>query len=79
MHLENIHQAKTHLSKLIAQAINGEEVIICKSGQPLVKLVPVEQKSKKRNPGLLKGQIKISDDFNVFPKKLLSFFKEEKE
>jgi len=46
MHQVNIHEAKTHLSKLIQEAINGEEVTIAKSNKPMVKLVPLHQEKK---------------------------------
>lgn len=60
----NIHHAKTHLSKLIQQAEDGEEVIIARAGKPAVKLVPVAKKSKRRIIGSARGKIWISDDFN---------------
>lgn len=60
----NIHQAKTHFSKLIDAALHGEEVIIAKSGKPVVRLVPVVPTKLKRKPGSLKGRIKIANDFD---------------
>lgn len=59
-----IHQAKTHLSKLIQDVINGEEVIIAKGSKPLVKLVMIESPPSKRKIGSLKDKIKIADDFD---------------
>jgi len=59
----NIHEAKSHLSSLIAAAVNGKEVVIAKAGTPVVRLVAVETKPKLRF-GIMKGQIKIADDFN---------------
>jgi prevent-host-death family protein len=61
----NIHHAKTHLSKLIQQAEDGEEVIIARAGEPAVKLVPVaKEKGKRRHIlGSAVGKIWISDDF----------------
>lgn len=64
METVNIHYAKTHLSKLIEAVLNGEEVIIAKSGEPKVKLVPIQEKKKKRKPGFLKGQIWLADDWD---------------
>ncbi|HZD49431.1 MAG TPA: type II toxin-antitoxin system Phd/YefM family antitoxin [Silvibacterium sp.] len=61
----NIHHAKTHLSKLIAQAENGEEVIIARNGKPVVKLVPVAPVKRKSLLGALKGKFTISDDFHL--------------
>lgn len=60
----NIHDAKTHLSELLAQALQGEEIIIAKANKPLVKLVPVEPPKKKRKFGLYKGKIWVSKDFD---------------
>ena len=61
----NIHHAKTHLSKLIAQAESGEEVIIARNGKPVVKLVPVTEKPRMRSIlGAGIGKIWISPDFD---------------
>jgi prevent-host-death family protein len=57
-----VHEAKTHLSRLIADALAGKEVIIARGNQPAVKLVPVEQKPK-RMPGTLKGKINLGPEF----------------
>ncbi len=72
----NMHEAKTNLSKLIQQALDGEEVIIAKNGTPLVKLVPCEpEKTKLRPPpGLWKGQIWIADDFDETPQDIIDMF-----
>ena len=61
----NIHEAKTHLSRLIAQAARGETVIIAKAGKPLVKLVPVDAPAKRSRIGFMKGEIKVPDDFDT--------------
>ena len=56
----NIHQAKTHLSRLVEQAAKGEEIVIAKAGRPVVKLVPIAKPgARKRKPGALKGMIKL--------------------
>ena len=65
MAIVNIHEAKTHFSKLVDKAMNGEEVIIGKSGKPVVKLIAIQGKKPKRVPGALKGKIIISDDFDA--------------
>jgi len=57
-----IHEAKTNLSKLIPAVLAGEEVIVTKSGQPLIKLVPVEEDSGDRPLGLYRGKVKIHGD-----------------
>lgn len=64
MQLVNIYQAKTQLSQLIQQAQQGQDVIIAKAGKPVVKVIPYTTKTKNRKPGLLKGQITISPDFD---------------
>jgi len=65
MHQINIHEAKTNLSKLIQEALNGEEVIIAKGNKPVVKLVPLQQQKVKRQLGLAKGKITMTDDFDA--------------
>jgi len=64
MSLVNIHEAKTHLSRLIKKVINGEEVIIAKGNKPLVKLVSIEKNKPVRKIGSAKGLIIISKDFD---------------
>jgi len=61
-----VHEAKTHLSKLLDKVLAGEEVVITRSGEPLVKLVPVQRK-KKPNFGFARGQVEIADDFDEIP------------
>jgi prevent-host-death family protein len=61
----NIHQAKTHLSRLVEQAARGEPVIIAKAGKPMVKLVPVDQPTKRPRFGFMKGEINVPDDFDT--------------
>ncbi len=62
----NIHQAKTHLSKLVEQAAAGEEIIIAKAGRPVARLVSLAKpKPTKRRPGALKGRGWVGDDFDA--------------
>ena len=69
----NVHEAKTNLSKLIEQALNGEEVVIAKAGKPLVRLVPV-QDEKEDCFGMDAGKIWIADDFDELPEDILAAF-----
>ena len=62
--LVNIHQAKSNFSKLINQALNGEEIIIAKGGIPLIKLTPYNKEMPKRRGEQFKNIIKIPDDFD---------------
>jgi prevent-host-death family protein len=70
----NLHSAKTNLSKLIELAIQGEEVIICKAGNPVVKLVPFAQKKDKRKPGIWKDKVTITKDFDTLPTEFMEHF-----
>jgi len=60
----NVHQAKTHLSRLIDDVEAGEEVILAKAGKPVARLSPIGQR-RRRKLGLLDGQLRIPDDFNA--------------
>jgi prevent-host-death family protein len=58
-----MHQAKTQLSKLIAAALAGEEVVIARGSEPVVRLTPIQPTHPKRRFGALKGQLKVPDSF----------------
>ncbi|HTQ34204.1 MAG TPA: type II toxin-antitoxin system Phd/YefM family antitoxin [Stellaceae bacterium] len=58
-----IHAAKTHLSRLIARAEAGEEIIIARGRKPVAKLVPIEAPKPRRVAGRLKGQVSIGPEF----------------
>jgi prevent-host-death family protein len=58
-----IHAAKTHLSRLIARAEAGEEIIIARGRKPVAKLVPIETSKPRRVFGSLKGQVSIGPEF----------------
>jgi prevent-host-death family protein len=60
----NIHEAKTHLSKLLERVALGEEVVIAKAGTPVAKLVPFDQQPRTRIFGSAKGEFTVPDDFN---------------
>jgi len=71
----NTHEAKTHLSRLLARVANGEEIIIAKSGTAIAKLVPIKQKTQKRVSGLDQGKAWVSEDFDApLPDDFLEFF-----
>ena len=73
----NIHQAKTHLSRLVEIAGSGKEIVIAKAGRPVAKLVPLSRSKvqKPRQKGVLKGKIHMGKDFDrPLPKKVLSDF-----
>ncbi len=62
----NIHEAKTQLSKLIAQAVNGEPFIIAKAGKPLVKVTAIDEpvRAQPRRLGFMAGQFTVPGDFD---------------
>jgi antitoxin (DNA-binding transcriptional repressor) of toxin-antitoxin stability system len=59
----NIHEAKTQLSKIIAWACRGEEIVIAKADQPHQRLIPIEQKPSGRRFGALRGKAKVDERF----------------
>ena len=73
----NIHEAKTHFSKLIARVLDGEEIIIAKAGKAVARLVPVKRAPAQRKPGSAKGKIIIAPDFNEpLPESMLKGFEQ---
>lgn len=65
MRIINIHEAKTHLSRLVDEVTVGEEVIIAKAGKPMAKLIPFTPATGKRKLGLLAGKLTVPEDFDV--------------
>lgn len=61
----NIHEAKTHLSRLIEDVQTGEEIIIARSGKPVARLLGIGNVRPRRQLGVLKGKIAITDDFDA--------------
>lgn len=71
----NIHQAKTHLSRLLQRVAAGEEITIARAGVPIARLVAVEPKNKIRPLGFARGQVWVADDFDApLPDDLLKAF-----
>lgn len=62
----NIYEAKTQLSKLVARAESGEEIILTRHGRPVARLAPIEEGTIRRAPGAWHGRVSIHDDFDVF-------------
>jgi prevent-host-death family protein len=60
----NVHEAKTHLSKLLERVALGEEVIIAKAGKPVAKLVAIPSERPRFRLGSAKGEFVVPDDFN---------------
>lgn len=71
----NIHDAKTHLSRIVEDVAAGSEVVIAKAGKPMARLVPLGAARRKIRFGLLKGKIRIASDFDApLPEAILSTF-----
>jgi prevent-host-death family protein len=60
----NVHEAKTHLSRILERVEAGEEVVIARAGRPVARLVPYARRTEPRPLGLWKGQVVIGPDFD---------------
>ena len=70
----NVHEAKTHFSKILAKVQAGEEVVIAKAGEPIARIVPIH-KLVRRVPGRWQGQLWIAEDFDApLPEDMLDAF-----
>ena len=79
MDVVNVHEAKTHLSKLLQRVEAGEEIVIARAGKPAAKLVPFVQCRGPRVGGQWRGKIWIADDFDDLPPELEAAFYGEDE
>ncbi|MHB8766938.1 MAG: type II toxin-antitoxin system Phd/YefM family antitoxin [Deferrisomatales bacterium] len=71
----NVHEAKTHFSKLLARVEGGEEIVIGRAGTPVAKLVPVARERTARVPGSARGQVVMAPDFDApLPDEVLAEF-----
>lgn len=75
MQTVNIHEAKTHLSRLLEQVAGGEEIIIAKAGKAVARLMPLDTAPKKRALGVFQGKLNVPDDFDApLPEDTLASF-----
>jgi prevent-host-death family protein len=72
--LVNMHEAKTHLSRLVERAEAGEEILIARAGRPVARLVPLAVRTQRREPGLWRGLVQMAPDFDETPPDLLDAF-----
>lgn len=71
----NIHEAKTHLSRLLEKVSQGEEVVIARAGKPVARLVAVTERPTRRTPGSAKDTLWVSDDFDdPLPEEIQKYF-----
>jgi prevent-host-death family protein len=70
----NIHEAKTHLSRLVERVEAGEEILIARAGRPVARLVPLRSRMSPRQPGIWRGRVRLAPDFDQTDKELLDAF-----
>ncbi len=70
----NIHDAKTHFSRLVERVESGEEIVIARAGRPVARLVPLRSRSQPREPGFWRGRVRVAPDFDEADEALLDAF-----
>jgi prevent-host-death family protein len=75
----NVHEAKTHFSRLLERVARGEEIVIGKAGKPVARLVPYLEAQGPRSPGSWKGRVHIAPDFDELPADVAAAFRGEAE
>jgi prevent-host-death family protein len=71
----NVHEAKTHLSRLLDRVSQGEEIVIARAGRPVARLVPVSEQPERREPGSASGRVVVGEDFDApLPEEVLEVF-----
>jgi prevent-host-death family protein len=73
----NIHEAKTHLSRLLERVEAGEEIVISRAGRPVARLVSYRGLASHRRPGAWRGRVRIAPDFDQLPPDLAAAFRGE--
>lgn len=79
MTVVNMHEAKTHLSRLVDRAASGEDIVIGRAGKPVARLVPYDEPAEpkpRRVPGMWKGRGWVADDFDDTPEEIIDLFYE---
>lgn len=74
----NLHEAKTHLSRLVDRAAAGEEIVIARAGRPVARLVGIERPSGSRPLGVWRGRIRIGPEFDAVDETLADLFETER-
>lgn len=72
----NIHEAKTHLSRLVERVEAGEEVVIARAGRPVARLIPFRARTAPRVPGLWRGRVTLAADFDAPDDDLIATFEQ---
>ena len=76
MQTVNMHEAKSQLSSLVQAVLDGEDVVIARAGRPVVRLVQFQEVQTPREPGRLKGQIRMADDFDAVDEEIADLFEQ---
>ncbi len=74
----NVHDAKTHLSRLLARVEEGEEIVISRAGKPVARLVPFTSVRLPRQLGVWEGRVVVHDDFDELPEDIMAAFRGER-
>lgn len=72
----NVHDAKTHLSRLIERVEAGEEIVLARAGRPVARIVPFKARTEPRVPGAWRGLVQLSPDFDAVDEELLASFEQ---
>jgi prevent-host-death family protein len=70
----NIQAAKTHLSRLVEEAVAGGDIVLAKAGKPLVRLTPIQPDVSQRKPGAWKGKVRMARTFNAEDEEVTALF-----
>lgn len=70
----DVHEAKTHFSRMLQQVETGEEVVISRAGEPIAKVVPLHPGADRTDYGVLRGRIRIAEDFDDLPDDIADAF-----
>lgn len=73
----NVHEAKTHLSRLLERVEAGEEIVISRAGRPVARLTSYRGLASRRRPGAWRGRVRIAPDFDELPPELAAAFRGE--
>ena len=71
----SVHEAKTHLSRLLERVAAGDEIVISKSGKPVARLIAIKSEQPKVILGSDRGKVRIAPDFDEIPKEFLPYLK----
>jgi prevent-host-death family protein len=71
----NVHEAKTHLSRILARVEAGEEIVLMRAGHPVARVIPFKPDVPARTPGAWAGRVRIAEDFDALPDEVEAAFR----